>query len=57
MRHAWLLIQNAFARRGCDTFAKWRNLKSEGLSSTSVRTGMPPKEMHECIRWEGVSFL
>ena len=32
-------------RGGCDTFAKWRNLKSERLSSTSVRKECP-KETH-----------
>ena len=35
--HAWLLMLSTSKREGCDTFAKWRNLKSECLSSTSVR--------------------
>ena len=39
----------AFKRERCDTFAKWRNLKSERLSCTSVRKGMPPKEIHEGV--------
>ena len=30
-----------------DTFAKWRNLKSTVLSSTSVRKECLPKEIHE----------
>ena len=31
------LDKTLFNRVGCDAFAKWRNLKSEQLSSTSVR--------------------
>ena len=41
-------MKSTFKRGGCKTFAKWRNLKSEWLSSTSVRKEcLPSKETHE----------
>ena len=35
-------MYSTFKRGGCNTFAKWRDLKSEQLSRR-----MPPKEIHE----------
>ena len=37
-------MKTTFMRGGCDTFAKWRNLKSERLSSTSVRKECLPRK-------------
>ena len=37
-------MYSSFKKGGYDSFAKWRNLKSERLSRTK---GMPPKEIHE----------
>ena len=42
MRPCLAAYVNSFKRVGCDTFAKWRNLKSERLLSTSIR-----KEIHK----------
>ena len=44
MRSCLVTFVNHFYERGCDTFAHWRNLKSERLSSTSVRKECFPRK-------------
>ena len=40
-------MRSTFKRGGCDTFAKWRSLKSEHVIKYSCKKGMPPKVIHE----------
>ena len=51
MRSCLVAYISTFKRGGCDTFAKWRNLKSEQLSSTSVRKECLPRKFMK-ISWK-----
>ena len=59
MRSCLVAYINHFKREGCDTFAKWKNLKSERLSSFSIWKVCSHGNSWRLHGnpWEGISFL
>ena len=55
MRSCLVAYVSTFKRGGCSTFAKWRNLKSELLSRTSVRKEYIPRKFMK-TSWKPFDF-